>query len=173
MRSYLEKGPSPRFRRLTVPGASAADRVSRERQADLRAFVERAPAALPAFCRPNVLEMVELARDEEQSFYRVLALEADGGFTACVGFGAVAGCEDTYDFFGCLGADAAWALRGVDAWVEWLKAAGARLARVELDGEAAKALLSLKNLGFALEGTLGDFYGPGNDQSLVIWRSSR
>jgi hypothetical protein len=173
MRSYLEKGPSPQFVRVALPGASAADRIGRGRQADLKAFVERAPVALPSFSRPNVLEMVELARDEEQSFYRILALEADGGFAACVGFGAVAGCEGTYDFFGCVGADAAWALRAVQVWAEWLQAAGARLARVELDGEAELALRPLAMLGFAREGTLSDFYGPGNDQSLVIWRPCR
>ena len=72
-----------------------------------------------------------------------------------------------------MGADAAWALRAVQVWAEWLQAAGARLARVELDGEAELALRPLAMLGFAREGTLSDFYGPGDDQSLVIWRPCR
>lgn len=173
MRAYLEKGTPPRFLRLTMDGAAVFDRIPAGRGDELRAFAERAPAALPSFCRPNVLEMIALAQDEEQSFYRVLALERRGAFAACVGFGAVAGCEGTYDFFGSLGADSEWALRGARATLGWLRAAEARVARFELDREGEAAFAPLAAEGAVREGVLADFYGPGNDQSLVIWRSIR
>lgn len=173
MRTYLEKGTAPRFLRVQVEGAQAFDRVPRGREGELASFAERAPAALPSFCRPNVLEMIALARDEEQSFYRALSLEHRGDFVACVGFGAVAGCEDTYDFFGSVGADREWALRGAKAYLSWLRAAGARMARFELDREGELALSPLAEDGLQREGVLADFYGPGADQSLVIWRPTR
>jgi hypothetical protein len=173
MRNYLEKGPEPRFAAFDLAGAAVRDRVPEARQAALRAFAEGAPAALPSFCRPNVLEMVDLSRDEEQSLYRVLTLEEGGGFRACVGFGIVFGCEDTYDFFGALGADPGWALSGVRAWAQWLRMSGARLARVELDAAGEQALQPLAADGFAHEGTLEDFYGRGVDQALVVWRPAR
>ncbi len=173
MRTYLEKGPRPRFFRLRFDGAAVLDRIPPGREDELRAFAEKAPSAVPSFCRPNVLEMIALAKDEEQSFYRALVLERGGAFEACVGFGAVSGCEDTYDFFGSLGIDEGWALRGARAWVGWLRAADARLARFELDRAAELAFAALADDGAVREGVLADFYGPGEDQSLVIWRPRR
>jgi len=173
MRSYLEKGPAPRFLRVVAPGVTVLDRIPAGRGAELKRFAERAPSALPSFCRPNVLEMIDLAKDEEQSFYRVLALEAAGAFAAVVGFGLVSGCEGTYDFFGCVGVDPGWALRGVEVWATWLREAGARLARAELDRAGEVAFGALAAEGFAREGTLRDFYGPGDDQRLLIWRPAR
>jgi hypothetical protein len=173
-RSYIVKGERPLFVDLDLPGVEALDRVDPARQERLVRFArEGGGAVAPCGVRSGIAELVGLARDEEQGFYRVLRLEASGEVKACLGFGLVSGCQASYDCFGVVAADWDWMGRAFDALVEWLGKAQARLARMELDTASADALSQLASRGFVVEGRLKDFYADGTDQLLLVWRPGR
>lgn len=170
-RTYIDKGKAPLFFDLPGTGARANDRIAGRRRPEILDLVTRhGVVVVPEGNRGGIGELVELAGDEDQSFYRVLWLEDDSRVGACLGFGAVSGCDDTYDCFGLVALDEAWAAKALDAFAEWLRKAGARMARFEIDAPNATVAGLALSCGFAEEGRIEDFYRNGVDQRMLVWR---
>ena len=170
-RAYIEKGEAPLFFEIELAGAQAHDRVEGAHRSAVTELVTRnATLIVPIGNREGIRELVELARDEDQSFYRVLYLEDQGRVRACVGFGAVSGCHKTYDCYGLAAEGEAWAAKGLEALVKWMGKAKARMVRFEIDeANDAVARLALER-GFREEGRMDDFYADGAGQLILMWR---
>lgn len=170
-RIYIDKGDAPLFFDLSLEGAKVHDRVPADRREHLHALVKaKGPVVVPTGNREGIAELVDLARDEEQSLYRVLWLDDGRHPQACVGFGRVAATDDTYDCFGLVASDAAWAARGLRALAEWLRKAGARVLRFEVDEGNAEVVAAAQAAGFVEEGRIDDFYAKGAHHRMLIWR---
>jgi hypothetical protein len=171
LRSYINKGDRPLFLEVSLAGARVLDRVPSECEAELTHFVRGwAGVAIPAGCRPAVEELVAHAHDEEQGFYRAFSLWASDRARACMGFGAISGCEAAYDFLGAIATDMDWMLKSFEAWAIWLRKARARLARIEIGQAHGPLVDALRPHGYVVEGRIDDFYSEGDHQLMVVWR---
>ena len=173
-RTYIDKGKAPLFFDLEVKGARVSDQVAAARRGELLELVAgRGTVVVPEGNRGGLEELVRLAGDEEQSFYRELCLDDGSRARACVGFGAVSGCDDTYDCFGLVAEDEGWTAKALEALVQWLTRSGARMARFEVDEpNEAVARLALER-GFAEEGRIEGFYRDGVGQRMLMWRPQK
>ncbi len=171
-RTYIDKGEAPRFFSVAP---DVHDRVARGQVQGLAALVRAAPVVIPRANRQGLEELVQTAaEDDQQSLYRVLWLEQQGGEPmAALGFGMVSATDDTYDCFGVAAASPEWAVRGLQALGRWMELAGARLMRFEVDTTNAEAAQALGPHGFREEGKLEDFYADGVHQLLMVWRPKR
>jgi hypothetical protein len=170
-RRYIDKGQPPVFVALEIEGARAWDTVpGAHRAALIELVLKRGAVVVPRGNRAGVAELVDLAGDEEQSYYRVLWLSGNGRPEVCVGFGSVSGCEGTYDCLGVVAVDDLWAAKGIAAMSQWLSKAKARLARFEFDPPSAEVARAALVHGFVEEGRIAGFYGEGADQQILVWR---
>ncbi|HEY3447925.1 MAG TPA: hypothetical protein VGK67_16335 [Myxococcales bacterium] len=170
-RIYIDKGEEPRFFSV-APGVH--DRVAPAQKQALVDLVNAAALVVPAGNRPNLVELVETAaEDDQQSLYRILWLEKDGKPMAALGFGMVSATDDTYDCFGVAAADPEWAAKGLQALAQWMEQAQARLMRFEVDTSSAALAKGLEAHGYREEGRLDDFYADGVHQLLMIWRPKK
>jgi hypothetical protein len=173
-RTYIDKGDAPLFFDVQVDHGLVHDRPLDGRGDELKELaLKRAATVIPGGNREAIAELVDLAADPEQSLYRVLWLEAGGRSVACLGFGRVAATDDTYDCFGLVAADAAWAARALEALSKWLGKAKARMLRFEVDEANAAVAAAASGFGFEEEGRLAEFYGNGMHQRILMWRPDR